>query len=69
MLFRSISLDYLTALYREYESFIADISRSVPVIRVDWDHFRTTEEMVEVINQAYLHGSFLKEVSWTPSKV
>ncbi|NOY27746.1 MAG: deoxynucleoside kinase [Oligoflexia bacterium] len=63
-----VTLEYLTALYAEYESFIKDISRSVPVIRVDWDRFRTTEEMVKVIHDAYFEGSFLREVSWTPSR-
>lgn len=63
-----VSLEYLQALYREYNGFIGDISRSVPVIRVDWDQFRTVEEMVEVIERTYFQGSFLREVSWTPSK-
>ncbi len=63
-----LTLQYLEALHAEYESFIADISKSVPVIRVDWDRFRNVEEMVEVIDRAYFHGSFLREVSWTPTK-
>lgn len=63
-----ITLQYLTALHQEYEAFIKDISRSVPVIRVDWDRFHTTEEMVEVIDRTYFHGSFLREVSWTPTR-
>lgn len=63
-----VTLEYLGALYREYNAFIADISRSVPVIRVDWDQFRTVEEMVGVIESTYLGGSFLREVSWTPTR-
>jgi len=63
-----ITLEYLTALYQEYESFIGNISKTVPVIRVDWDRFRDVEEMAEVIKRGYLHESFLREVSWDPTR-
>jgi deoxyadenosine kinase len=63
-----ISLEYLTALYEEYENFMRDISRSVPVIRVDWDTFRSVEDMAAVIEKEYLRGSFLRRVSWAPTK-
>lgn len=62
-----ISLEYLTALYDEYERFINNISRSIPVIRVDWSRFRDAEEMAQVIERAYLHSSFLKTVKWEPT--
>ena len=32
-----ITPEYLTALYRQYGIFVDEISRSIPVIRVDWD--------------------------------
>ena len=63
-----ISLEYLTALYDEYENFIRDISRTIPTIRVDWDSFRDAQEMAQVIEKAYLNESFLREVSWSPTK-
>lgn len=63
-----LTLQYLTALYQEYERFIDDVSKSVPVIRVDWDKFRDAQEMAEVIDRAYFNGSFLREASWTPTK-
>ncbi len=63
-----VSLEYLTALYEEYEIFLRDISRSVPVIRVDWDQFRDVEEMAAVIEQEYLRGSFLRRVAWSPTR-
>ncbi len=56
-----ISLDYLRALHEGYAEFIADISRIIPVIRVDYDRFATTEEMAEVIQREYLDHSFLRE--------
>ncbi len=58
-----ISKEYLAALYRGYEEFIADISRVIPVIRVDYDRFATAEEMAEVIRRDYLDHSFLREAT------
>ena len=63
-----LSLDYLVALYEAYEDFIRDISRSIPVIRVDWDEFRDAEEMASVIEREYLQGSFLRRVTWRPTR-
>ena len=62
-----VTLEYLTALHREYEAFLADISRSVPVIRIDWDEFRTVEEMAAVIEREYLGGNFVRKVAWSPT--
>jgi deoxyadenosine kinase len=63
-----LSLEYLEALYQGYEDFLKDISRSVPVIRVDWDQFRDAEEMAQVIEREYLRGSFLRRVAWSPTR-
>ena len=63
-----ITLDYLSALYNEYERFIGEVSRAIPVIRVDWDRFRDADEMAELIQREYLHGSFLREVQWRPTQ-
>ena len=63
-----ITLEYLIALRSEYEAFIREISRTVPVIRVDWERYRDVDEMAEVIEREYLRGSFLREVTWTPHK-
>jgi deoxyadenosine kinase len=62
-----ISLEYLQALYAEYEAFIADISRTVPVIRIDYDRFHSAEEMAEIIEREYLHSNFVREATWTPT--
>lgn len=61
-----ITLEYLTALHTEYTRFIESISRTVPVIRVDWDRFRDVEEMATVIEREYLHASFLRTAQWDP---
>ncbi len=61
-----IRLEYLRALRDEYEAFIAEISRLIPVIRVDWERFRDAEEMATVIEREYLGSSFVRRVDWTP---
>ena len=58
----AISLDYLEALYKEYEIFIENISKVIPVIRVDYQRFHTAEEMARVIRDEYLDHSFLRSV-------
>ncbi len=63
-----ITPEYLTALYAEYEVFIQEISKSIPVVRVDYDEFKDPKEMAEVIFREYLHGSFLRQVRWNPVK-
>ena len=63
-----VELDYLKALYEEYQEFIQDISRTVPVIRVDWEQYRDASEMAEVIKREYFHQSFIRDVSWSPTR-
>ncbi len=59
----TITLDYLQALYSSYETFVGTISRVIPVIRVDYDRFPTTEEMAAVIQREYLDHDFLRSVT------
>jgi deoxyadenosine kinase len=61
-----IELSYLRALYQGYEDFIEDISRTIPVIRVDYERFATAEEMADVIEREYLDHSFLREATRVP---
>ena len=63
-----IQLDYLVALRAEYERFITDISKTVPVIRIDWEDFREVDEVVDVVAREFAAGSFLREVRWTPGR-
>lgn len=64
-----ISLEYLQALYQGYEDFVQDISKVIPVIRVDYDRFATADEMAKVIEQEFLDHSFLREaVRFDPSR-
>jgi len=63
-----ISLEYLKALYQGYEEFVSEISRTIPVIRVDWDRFHSVDNIAGRIQEEYMRGSFLREVSWDPNK-
>lgn len=40
-----IPLDYMERLKAGYEKWIGDISNRMPVIRVDWEQFRKTEDV------------------------
>ncbi len=60
---QGISLHYLQALYTEYEKFVADISKRIPVIRVDWDRFRDVDEMAEVVQREYMQASFMRQAA------
>jgi deoxyadenosine kinase len=62
-----ISLEYLEALRGNYEAFIADISRFVPVVRVNWEQFRDAEAMATVIEKEYLGSNFVRNATWAPS--
>ena len=64
---KGIPIDYLVHLRAEYENFIADISRTIPVIRVGWEQYRTVEEMVSVIEHEYFNKSFLRNAEWRPT--
>ncbi len=64
-----ITIEYLSALREEYERFVRDISRMVPVIRVSWEDYRDAEEMAQMIEREYITGAnFLREATWTPAK-
>ncbi len=58
-----VSIDYLAALHREYQVFVADISKRIPTIRVSWEQYRDVEEMAEMIRSEYMNASFLREVT------
>ena len=60
-----ITIEYLQALYDGYEQFLKDISRVIPVIRVNWNTFRTAEEMALVVKEKWLQMSNIHCVDWT----
>lgn len=56
----NVSIGYLRNLYDEYQIFLKDISRVIPVISIDYDHFATVDEMAAVIHREYLDHSFMR---------
>jgi deoxyadenosine kinase len=58
----SVSLDYLTRLYANYEEFLAEISKLSPVIRVQWNEFMEVEKLADAITREYTSQSFLREL-------
>jgi len=60
----NVSIEYLTNLYEEYQIFLKDISKVIPVINVDYDHFATVDEMAQVIQREYLDHSFMRTVKF-----
>lgn len=62
----TISLEYLENLYKAYEEFLSEISRIIPVIKVNYEEFRTPEEMVDVILREYAEMSSVRYVDFKP---
>jgi len=46
-----ITLEYLTQLRDAYEAFIVDISRTVPVLRIDYTRFHSPQAIVDGITK------------------
>lgn len=63
-----ITLGYLQALHREYERFISEISRTIPVIRVNWEEYGDADTMARILEREYLSTNFLREASWGPHR-
>jgi len=59
-----IPLEYLKGLHAAYELFIKDISRVIPVIKVDYQRFRTAEEMAQVIKTEYAKIANIRSVTF-----
>ena len=58
-----VSLEYLRQLYEGYEEFLGEISRLVPVLRVQWNEFWDVQPLAEAITREYRKGNFLREVA------
>ena len=48
-----ISIEYVTKSYNDYEEFLKEISKVIPVIRVNYSKFKTAEEMAQIIKKEY----------------
>ncbi|HEY3358688.1 MAG TPA: deoxynucleoside kinase [Polyangia bacterium] len=58
-----VGVEYLTRLYANYEEFLGEISRLIPVIRVQWNEFMETEKLADAITREYTSHSFLRELT------
>lgn len=61
----SIPIEYLVNLHAAYEVFIKDISRVIPVIKVDYQRFRTAEEMAQLIKTEYAKIANIRTVTFS----
>ncbi len=59
---QGVSLEYLQNLHREYEAFVADISRVVPVIRVGWERFHDIEVVADAITKEVEAVRYVRDV-------
>lgn len=59
---RVVSLDYLQRLYAAYEDFVLDISRTIPVIRVDWERYGDVEALADAITDEVTKVRYLRDV-------
>lgn len=59
-----ITLEYLQNLHTAYEVFIQEISRIIPVIKIDYETFRSVEDMAAAIATEYERLSCIRSVSW-----
>merc|ERR1712139_326525 len=60
-----VPLEYLTALHAAYEVFIEDISRVIPVIKVDYQQFQTAEKMALLIKSEYNKIANIRRVTFS----
>jgi deoxyadenosine kinase len=59
-----VPLEYLVALHAAYEKFITEIAKVIPVIKVDYNEFRTVEEMAAAIKLEYSRIANIREVNF-----
>lgn len=62
---RVIDLEYLQRLYAAYEEFVDNISKTIPVIQVDWENFGDVETLANVISREVNRASYLRRVDLT----
>lgn len=63
----TISIEYLQGLHAAYNHFIEEIARIIPVIKVDYNKFRTAEEMAAAIKQEYEVIANIRNAKFPPT--
>jgi deoxyadenosine kinase len=64
----SISLEYLKKLYKGYEEWLQQISKIIPVIKVDWSEYKTMDEVLDKVMDAYNKIHNIQYVSFNNSE-
>ena len=64
-----VTLDYLQHLHKNYELFLKNISKSIPVIRVDWSNFKSAEEVAAKIKLAWKNTHNIQLVTFTENSI
>ena len=59
-----ITVEYLTKLYNGYEEFLSNISKVIPVIRVNYSKYKTAQEMALIIKKEYEKMHNIKVVDY-----
>lgn len=49
---KGISVEYLESLKKGYESWLKDIEGAIPVVKLDWNEFQSTDDVVKKIQKA-----------------
>ena len=57
-----ITVEYLSKLYNAYEEFLGEISQVIPVIKVNYNKFKTAEEMAGIIKEEYYKMHNIKRI-------
>ena len=60
---KDISIEYLQRLYQAYEKTLQEIGKSIPIIRVNYNKFKTAEGMAEMIYREYQSLVTIRDVS------
>lgn len=48
-----MSLEYLESLKKGYEEWLLDVEPRIPVLRLNWNEFRDTEDVIKMINDKF----------------
>lgn len=57
-----IPMEYLERLHAAYEDYLVDISRIIPVIRVDYSKFPSMDEMADMVVREYASMTSIRHV-------
>lgn len=64
-----IPMEYLQRLHSAYEDYLQDISRIIPVIRVDYSQFADADEMADMVMREYATMSSIRTIDRNMSAV